>query len=213
MTIHLSPSVQRGLVMAVTMSMALSGCTLIPDALRAVQLSHPADSSSPAVSSTPIVLVPVKNDLETGSAHHVLAGAGVTVTASYWSTLRMDRWSSAIDKPITFCLTATLDTDVRRSIYLSRVSIITTVHGPSGLLAPPPLLSDTASVSPGYLITSPYTYSQIFTIPAVPAHARSVTLAISYEILVQSTPKSTVYAKQATTDEITIALAQPATGK
>lgn len=213
MTFHVSPSLWRCLVAVLIVTYALSGCALVPDALRSMQLPLPQVSSSPTGLSTPAAPVATKNDLETGSAHHVFAASGVTFTASYWSTLRMDRWSPAVAKPLTFCLTATLDTDALRALYLSRLSVVTTVDGPAGHLAPLPLLSDIATVSPGYLITTPYTYSQIFTIPAIPANARKVTLAISYEILVRSTPTSAVYAKQTATDELTIALTALGSGK
>jgi hypothetical protein len=47
----------------------------------------------------------------------------------------------------------------------------------------------------------------VFTIPAFDAAATSVSLTITYEMLLQTTPTSTQYAKQTATDDLSIVLA------
>jgi hypothetical protein len=82
------------------------------------------------------------------------------------------------------------------------------VQGKGGVSLPAPgALSDQASVAPGYLVKSPYSYSQTFVLPAVDAAATEVTLSFTYELLLQTTPTSTAYAKQTATDTLTIAIA------
>jgi hypothetical protein len=98
-------------------------------------------------------------------------------------------------------------TDQGQGVYLSRVSVVVAVSGPQGQLDAPAPLSDQSTVSPGYDIKSPYSYSQTFILPAVDPTATSVTLSFTYELLIQTTPTSTAYAKQTASDQITIAIA------
>ena len=83
------------------------------------------------------------------------------------------------------------------------------VAGPAGALAAPAALVDTSTVSPGYYVKSPYSYSQTFVIPAVDPAATSVTLSINYEMLLQTSKNSKSYSKQTASDTLTVAIAQP----
>jgi hypothetical protein len=119
----------------------------------------------------------------------------------------MDQWKADANKPISFSLIGALGTDQGQGVYLSRVSVVVAVSGPKGQLDAPAPLSDQSTVSPGYDIKSPYSYSQTFILPAVDPTATSVTLSFTYELLIQTTPTSTAYAKQTASDQITIAIA------
>jgi hypothetical protein len=131
----------------------------------------------------------------------------VAITANYWSTLSMDQWTASASKPITFSLIGALGTDDGQGVYLSRVSLEVAVSGPEGALPSPPPLTDQASVAPGYDMKAPYSYSQRFVLPALDPAATSVTLSFTYEVLIQTTPTSTAYAKQTAGDQLTIAIA------
>jgi hypothetical protein len=141
-----------------------------------------------------------------GEAH---AHAGdITLTVTYWSDLSMKKWTAAANKPLSISATATLGTDQGQSVYLSKLTITPAVSNESKALPSPDPLSDPASVSPGYLVKSPYSYSQTFTLPPLDSHATSIALTIDYELLLQSTPTSAAYAKQAVSDHLTIAIAK-----
>ena len=164
-------------------------------------------SSKPTATPSPIHVI--KNDLATGSTKRTLKAGDVTLTVNYFSSLDMGQWFASADKPISFAGSATLGTDDGQAVYLSKVTVNTTVQGPKGALAAPPALTDQASVSPGYFIKAPYSYSQTFVIPALDKKATSVTLSIVYELLQQTTPTSDQYSKQTASDTLTIALAAP----
>jgi hypothetical protein len=91
-------------------------------------------------------------------------------------------------------------------VYLSKLTITPTVSTGTRQLKAPAAFVDSASVSPGYLIKSPYSYTQTYTVPALDPSARELTLTFDYEMLLQSTPTSGSYAKQTASDSITIAI-------
>jgi len=152
-------------------------------------------------------ITPIVNELATGSARHSLAAGDIAMTVDYWSTLSMDRWTPDAAKPISFSLVTSLGHDEGQAVYLSRVTLNTAVFGPLGALPAPHPSGDQATVSPGYLVKSPYSYSQSFVLPAIDPTATSVTLTFTYELLLQTTPTSGEYAKQTATDTVTIAIA------
>ena len=65
---------------------------------------------------------------------------------------------------------------------------------------------DEANLAPGFIVTFPYTYGQVFLLPAVDAGAQSLTLDFTYEFLLQVAPNSRDYAKQTARDSFTVAL-------
>ena len=79
-------------------------------------------------------------------------------------------------------------------------------QGPDGALDAVKPITDQADTAPGYVIRSPYSYTQVFQLPALPTAATSVDINIVYEVLVQSQPKSKEYARQSASDQLTIAL-------
>ncbi|PRY70449.1 hypothetical protein B0I08_101585 [Glaciihabitans tibetensis] len=178
----------------------------------------PWTESSATPTPTPVATSPapievIVNDLATGSVQRSLSAGAIALSVDYYSTLTMDKWTAAANKPLTFNLKGSLLTDDGQQIYISRVSLVVGVNGPLGPLAAPPTISDLATVSPGYPMKDPYTYNQTFILPAVDETATSLTLSFTYELLLQTTPTSTEYAKQTAADTLTIALAtEPAEG-
>lgn len=165
-------------------------------------------TSSPRVTKTPRPTVSaITNELASGSAKHTLTAGAATLTVDYWSTLSMDAWTADVNKPVSFSLSGVLNPDDLQALYLSRVTLTTTVHGPKGQLESPAPFTDQSTVAPGYLIKAPYSYSQTFVLPEVDSAATGVTLTITYELLVQATPTSAEYAKQTAVDTLTIAIA------
>jgi hypothetical protein len=166
-----------------------------------------AGGSTPKPTSTGEITT-VVNELAAGSTKHELTAGNIGLDVTYFSTLNMGDWNAGADKPISISMTANLTNDEGQQVYLSRLGLSVAVYGPDGVLAAPSPLNDTSTVSPGYLVKAPYSYSQTFILPAVDAAATYVKLSLTYELLLQTTPTSAQYAKQTASDTLTIAIAQ-----
>jgi hypothetical protein len=182
---------------ALASALALSGCGAAPF------LGDPSASPTP----TSGAITSVENDLATGSVTRDLTAGNIGIAVNYWSDLPMDEWTAGANKPLNLSLSATLANDEGQRVYLSQVSVVAAVTGPEGALASPASLVDQASVAPGYQVKAPYSYSQSFVLPALDPAATSISLAITYELLLQTTPTSAEFAKQTATDLLTIAIA------
>lgn len=165
----------------------------------------PTRSSAPAPQ-------PVPNDLSSGSTQRDIQAGSVAAAIDYWSTLNMDRWSAAALKPVSLSMATTVTPNDGQQVYLQRATMIAVPASETETFAPLTAQVDQATVTPGYPVLSPYSYSQTFNIGEVPDEATSVTLQFSYEFLVQTTPTSNEYAKQTGTDTLTVAIAAVADG-
>lgn len=199
------------MVLATLLTLSVSGCGTPPwKAAGTGGTPHPSATSStptpaPRRSVSPsATLAPVQNDLATGSAKRTLLAGGVRVKISYWSTLDLGDWTAAAAKPLSLSASATFVDGSEQDIFLSRASLSIAVEGPKGALAAPPPVVDEATVAPGYLMTKPSSYLQVFTVPALPAGTRSVTLTLTYELLAQSAPKSKTYSKQTAGNDLVV---------
>jgi hypothetical protein len=200
---------------ALLLSLSLMGCgtppwqttspTATPSA--AVKSASPTRSStkpSAAAVTTAPPTTPVQNDLATGSAKRTIDAGGVRVKINYWSTLDMSDWTANAAKPLDLSASAKFIDGSEQNIFLSKVSVNIAVSGAKGALAGPDPLVDMSTVTPGYLIKSPSSYGQVFTIPALAAGATAVTLTLTYELLVQSAPKAKTYSKQTASNDLVI---------
>ena len=187
----------------------LAGCGSPPWEQDAASSASPAATTSPTTSPSPSPVRPkVQNDLAKGSAKRKLTAGGVTLAVTYFSTLDMGRWTPAATKPLSLGLSGSFADGSEQDIFLNQVTANIDVTGPDGPLPTAEPLEDQADVTPGYLITSPSSYSQVFTVPALPAEATSLTLNLTYELLAQSAPKSQTYLKQSASDTLVISLAE-----
>ena len=177
---------------------ALAGCGPAP--------WDPAGGGGTPTASSTAVPTPVPNDLSGGATQRTLTAGAVTATVDYWSTLAMDQWTAEAVKPVSISLITTVQPDDGQKVYLQRASMTAVPSTPTGALEALPPQLDASTVSPGYLVLDPYSYSQTFNVGPVPAEATFVTLQFSYDFLVQTTPTSSEYAKQTATDTITVAL-------
>ena len=177
---------------------ALAGCGPAP-------WEEGAGGSTPTPTST-AVPTPVPNDLSGGATERQLTAGAVAATIDYWSTLSMDTWTAEAGKPVSISLFTTVTPNDGQKVYLQRATMTAIPSTPTGALDALQPQVDAATVSPGYLVLDPYSYSQTFNVGPVPAEATSVTLQFSYDFLVQTTPTSSEYAKQTATDTLTVAL-------
>lgn len=184
---------------------AMALTTLILTGCGAPPWETTGSTTAPTTSSTPRPTISTEvNELASGNAVHSIAAGDVALTATYWSTLGMDQWKTSAQKPLSFSISGALGTDDGQQVYLSRVSLAAEVTGPDGPLESPQTITDTSTITPGYLIKAPYSYSQTFIIPAVDPAATSIVFTLTYEILVQATPTSAEYAKQTAVDTLTV---------
>lgn len=204
----------RRLLPAVAAAAALllaAGCSTPPweqAAASASPTAVPTPSATALPTPTP-TRARTKNDLSRGVAKHTLDAGAIELKTVYYSTMPMAQWTPEASKPLTLSLTASFPGGYKQDIYLAEVDVRIDVAGPDGPLTPPAPIVDSATVSPGYLVKKPNSYGNVFTVPAVPEGAESVTLTFSYQLLAPSKPKSKVYTKQVATDTVTVAIAAP----
>jgi hypothetical protein len=182
----------------------LGACGSAPWQQEAASTASPSASATPSPASA----AKVKNDLAKGSVKRQLAAGGVNLSVNYFSTLSMQQWTPEATKPLSLGVSGSFGDGSKQDIFLRTVTANIDVLGAEGPLAAPEPLADQADVAPGYLIKSPSSYSQVFTLPALPPAARSVTLNLTYELLAQSAPKSKTYLKQSASDTLVIALTE-----
>ncbi len=192
-------------------AVAVAGCGTPPwEQARetASPLAPETASASPTATPTPTAKPSkIRNDLAKGSIHKKLTAGGVILDMAYYSTLDLGQWTPEATKPLTVSMSADFDGGYKQNIYLSKVTVRVSASGPEGTATTLEPLTDNAPVAPGYLVKAPNSYGQVFTLPALPAEATSVSLNFTYELLAQSAPKSKKYARQTGSDTVVIALA------
>jgi len=184
------------------MTFAVAGCGVPPWAQ-----GSGAESASPTPSQvfTPAPQ-PVANDLSSGSTQKTVTAGAVSATINYWSTLSMEKWTPTALKPVSLSMVTTVTPDDGQKVYLQRATMTAVPGNETQSFAPLAAQTDQSN-APGYLVLSPYSYSQTFNVGEVPAEATFVTLQFTYEYLVQATPTSEEYAKQTASDTLTVAIA------
>ena len=188
------------LTVAAGLTLALTGCGTAPWA----ELSTAAASATPTPKATVAL---VTNDLVNGSTQRTITAGDVTLTVDYYSSLNMGQWTAGANKPLSLTATAALGTDDGKAVYLSKVSVFPGVAGPDGALDAPDTQVDVSDLDNGYFMKAPQSYGQTFVWPAIDEEATSLTLSFTYELLIQTTPTSSTYAKQTASDTLTIAIA------
>ncbi|WP_396644893.1 hypothetical protein [Microbacterium sp.] len=167
-------------------------------------------TASPAPSASVVpVPEPVSNDLSSGSTQKQVTAGAIAATVDYWSTLPMDRWTATALKPVSISMVTTVTPDDGQKVYLQRATMTAVPGNASQSFSPLAPQTDQGN-PPGYLVLSPYSYSQTFNVGEVPADATFVTMQFTYEFLLQTTPTSSEFAKQTASDTITVAITRDA---
>lgn len=191
-----------GVIGAGAMLLALAGCGAPPWAQGG---GSTAPAPVPSASVVPVP-APVPNDLSSGSTEKSVTAGAIAATVNYWSTLPMDRWSPTALKPVSISMVTTVTPDDGQKVYLQRATMTAVPGNVTQSFSPLAPQTDQAN-PPGYLVLSPYSYSQTFNVGEVPAEATFVTLQFTYEFLLQTTPTSSEFAKQTASETITVAIA------
>jgi hypothetical protein len=131
-----------------------------------------------------------RNDLKKGRAIRSLKAGAVKIKVKYSLRDRVQEWSPGVAQPLNVSLTAATKPRMVQGhrvagqrIYLSRVTAYLEISDAMGHLDSPDPLVDRADVTPGFLVTAPTYYDQVFSLPALPARATKLTIDFRYEIL------------------------------
>jgi hypothetical protein len=209
------PRARRGAVALAASLVLLAGCSVGGGEPASVTTPYARLTPSPVPSSerpsAPSTGKAPRNDLKTGRATHSLKAGSVSVKVQYSLRNSVQNWSLGIVQSMTVSLTARRSKGVqagrvtKQKIYLFRVSALTQVSDAAGHLGSPNTIVDRADVTPGFLVTSPTYYTQVFTLPVFPAKATRLTIDFRYEILLlQSTSAPRDFAKRTATDTLII---------
>jgi hypothetical protein len=155
-------------------------------------------SSSPEATSEPTA---GRNDLKTKRLDRRFRAGSIRITVAYATSQTFDRWKPGVPEPLNITMTGRGSGG--QKIYLSRLTIYMDISDDTGPLGgPDPIIdsADTAGISPGFLVTTPNTYNQVFVLPPLPDGARTLVLSLRYEILLLQGPHD--YVKRAATDTI-----------
>lgn len=190
----------------------LTGCSYLPggrpsEPAQTPIVTTPVESAKASPAKSRVTNLPaVHNDLASGTAKRTLKTGGLTVNVAYTSPLSIKRWTPDVTKPLNVSLTAITNSAKGQKIYLTKVTANMAPYDNSGPLNVPAPVVDTTNLSPGYIVTFPYTYGQVFVVPVVDTGAVSITIDFNYELVLQVTPNSKDYEKHTARDTLTIAL-------
>ncbi len=197
------------------MTVTLAGCA--DDTPPSGPVSSPATQTSPVTQTSPAPAssgdpttdpggdsAPIRNDLAKVPTQHVIKASGLTVNATYDPRVPVADWTASVNKPLSLSLTTVNGRKGGQKIYLTRVTVTITARDDTGPLDSPRPLVDTANISPGFIVTFPYTYGQDFVVPALDEGATSVTLDFTYEFLLQVSKDSRDYYKQTAIDTLVV---------
>ena len=198
----------RTLTLALTCCLMLASCGAPPwqQAGPSPTAATPSASPSatPAATAAPSSAAP--NDLAKGGLSRTLAAGNTELTIKYWSTLDLAAWTPAATKPLSLSASAKFTDDSEQDIFLSDVQVAVEAVDAEGRATAVDPIKDTADVSPGYVVTAPTSYGQVFPLPAVPETSTALSVTITYQLLVQTAPDAKRYSRQAAVDRLQLAL-------
>ena len=148
-----------------------------------------------------------RNDLKTGYLTRSLKVGDVKVAVEYSLRNRVERWSPGIEQPLTVSMTTVSQSGREPRIYLAHVTGDLDVSDASGLVDTPDPLVDKADISPGFLLTTPSSYTEVFVLPPLAEEATKLTIDFRYEILIMQPGSGTRdFAKRTTTDTLVLSI-------
>jgi len=199
----------KWLGLALGAALMLSACSKQGEPVSVTTPSDQVPSTGIAATeepSTPSTAKRPHNDLERGRLARSLTAGNVSVNVQYSLRNPVQRWSAGVAQPLTVSVTTGLgQAQINRKIYLSRVTVYLDVSDKLGHLDSPESLVDKADISPGFLVTRPSSYTQVFVLPPLPAEATRLTIDFSFELLVlqpDSNPRD--FSQEVATDTLVI---------
>jgi hypothetical protein len=203
--VHVCNRRMRWLGFALGTLLVLSACTERGEPASVTTPGESVSSPAPASSEEPSIPVNRKppNDLKTGHLTRTLEAGSVKVKVEYSLRNRVERWAPGVDQPLTVSMTTV--SPGQQKIYVSRVTADLELSDAMGHFDSPDPLVDRAEISPGFLVTSPSSYTQVFLLPAPPDEATRLTIDFRYELLLlqpRSDPRD--FGKYSATDTLVI---------
>ena len=195
-----------------------SGLVLALSAVAVAGCSNPYAGGSalptPLVTSVPVTQAPGPgsstsvqptdagpDELEKGSARHVVKANGLTVRIDYAAPVPA-QWTSDAGTPLQVTVSLHNDRRPKQKIYLTRATVRILVSDGSSYLPSPDPLVESSNLSPGYLATSPYAYVQSFSVPGLDESAQKVVVNVKFDLVSLVDGKARDYTKQSVTDSI-----------
>lgn len=133
----------------------------------------------------------------------------LTVDVQYNTRLSVDQWQPERSKPLHVSLTAVNKKKEGQKIYLSRLTGTITAYDEADQVGDSRTVSDTANISPGFIVTFPNTYNQSLALPPVDSSATTMTLDLTYELVLEvdkTKQGNRDFSKQVATDTIVVPL-------
>jgi hypothetical protein len=198
----------RSVVITVLAVLMLGGCgALAEPASRPVFVQRPNATQTSATATPTSSRHKLRNDLQTGRKEHVVKSGRLIVKVKYSTTLRTVHWTPKMRKPLDLKLTAFVDGMREQKVYLSALTLYATASDNSGPVSSPDALKDRADIRPGYLVTSPESYTQSFVLPAVDDGATALNVDLHFEFLIpQGQFAARDYSKRTAKDSLTVPL-------
>lgn len=208
-------SVRLRVVAATVSALALLTVSACSDdtAVPVTQTSYSPRSATPASTvspSEPPSPSAVRNDLARLPLRRAINAGSLTVSIKYNTRLPVKAWRAEAPKPLHISLTSVNKRKNRQKIYLSKVTATVTSFDDRGQVGDSRSISDTANISPGFIVTFPNTYNQNLLLPAVDTSSMWMTIDITYELVLEvdkTKQGSRDFAKQVATDTIVVPLA------
>jgi hypothetical protein len=162
--------------------------------------SLPSMSTSTSASGGTSTGATATDDLKTGRTQHVIRSSGVTATVYYETRKPAEDWTAGGEKPLRVEVRVSRP---KKKVYLTRVTLRFSVNdGSSEIPGPDPLVDAASNITPGYLVTPPYSYVQSFAIPTVDVSTRGMTIDVKLELVSLVDAKAKDYTKQTVTDQV-----------
>lgn len=191
--------------------LAVSACSndtagLVPQPTYTPRSASPEAPASPDQSESPVA---VRNDLARLPLKRTINAGQLIVRAEYTTPLALRSWRAERTKPLRVSLGAVNRRKAGQKIYLSKVTANVTAYDDQGQIGDVRGVSDTANITPGFIVTSPNTYNQSLTLPAVDSSSLWMTIDLTYELVleVDKTKEGRDFAKQVATDTIVVPFA------
>ena len=145
-------------------------------------------SAAPAAAQPPLV----RGALATGSMVRMLATGGRTLVVNYWTSQPVATWTS--DDNVAITLSAHMaGSDTRHTVLVTRFKATLDVDASSEATV---LREDSGR----FVMTPPYSYGSAMIMPAQPATARTATITVEFDLLIETVPRSGQYFRQTVLD-------------
>jgi hypothetical protein len=149
-----------------------------------------ASSAASAAAEPPLV----RGALATGSVVRTLAAGGRTLVVDYWTSQPVATWTS--DRNVAINVSAHMaGSDTRHAVLVTRFTAALDVDA-----------SSEASVlredSGRFVMTPPYSYGSTVLMPSQPATARTATISVEFDLLIETVPGSGQYFRQTVLDSV-----------